>query len=196
MPYTDGACRNSRRRVRVALLVFKRGKAAVGSLVGSTRCNSASGHGESQHKAAPGSVRRSLCRAAAPPRIRYGALGAIADTVHAHHAARVVNRVVLGIYAGSLALAATRAATVAFIRVYHRLQQGKTAQQAEHRSCGTHLVAIVAPAAPCHSRDHDEGKHSHSQHSHIQGLRGRIGVKHIHTALRRHVGHRNHGRAP
>ena len=43
MPYTDGACRNSRRRVRVALLVFKRGKTAVGSLVGSTRCNSASG---------------------------------------------------------------------------------------------------------------------------------------------------------
>ena len=63
-----------------------------------------------------------LCRGRLHMLLCYALLLASVDTVHASHATRIVNLLLLAIDARSLTVALAQATTIALLRIYHRLQ--------------------------------------------------------------------------
>ena len=87
----------------------------------------------------------------------------IVNAIHAGNTARIVDAVVLGIDARSLALAGTQRAAHTFLGVDYRAQEGETRHKAQHGANRANRVAIGATATPRQEANHQQRSHSHSQ---------------------------------
>ena len=97
---------------------------------------------------------------------------AIVQAVEADHAAGVVDPVVLGIDAGSLAAFAATSAVDALRGVNGRAEQGEAAHQAEGCADGADGVAVLAAPEPCAAEDEHEGYQAGDQQRRDDGAGG------------------------
>ena len=89
---------------------------------------------------------------------------AILDAVAAHHAAGVVDAVVLEVDAGSLAVPGTFRTVAALIQVDVDLQPREAGEEREHRAHGADGVAVGAAVLPSQRDEHQHGEHGDGKH--------------------------------
>lgn len=90
-------------------------------------------------------------------------LAAFPQTVHAGHAAAVIDPVRLRVDARRLAVAGTKAATVTFRGVDTRFENREARHESQDRADRTDRIAIGSAVAPCQHGQHDERHGRHGQ---------------------------------